>query len=446
MGSKGRPIFDLNEPPAEEDEENDGVLYSHKLQRAVPSSNTHTSDLFATSTGPPVIVNNHAFSHASSVSGFRPFVRPKGSEGSEFGAEQKRAGDMSFNSKPVFSNGRDINAGPPLDLASARANVDDKEEGEWSDAEGSTDACKSSSMPEQLISGNERDSQEKGVAETMDHGEGIKDENTNHDPDASDMKSNSSRNSEVTFKGDTSVDGREDIELAQKPRETKGAEPSHVMKTANNLGKRPKLDQHKEAMLGKKRSRQTMFLNLEDVKQAGPIKTSTPRRPPAATRTNVRETNPIIAPTERTGEKQVQAASKDVKQVDLSINEGNSYVESNDPKSEYNGEMNSGLLARPRRLNIASDLAAEAQPPSVPKQSSWKQLSNTQVSSRKPAVSQNFMEPKVGLKKVPSKKQAAVSTQYQDTSVERLLREVTNENFWHHPGIKLLFCYMSTYL
>ncbi|KAM7516799.1 hypothetical protein LguiA_006382 [Lonicera macranthoides] len=444
MGSKGRPIFDLNEPPAEEDEENDGVLCSHKLQRAVPSSNTHTSDLFAISTGPLVIVNNHAFSHASSVSGFQPFVRPKGSEGSEFGAEQKRAGDMSFNSNPVFSNGGDINAAPLLDLASARANVDDKEEGEWSDAEGSTDACKSSSMPE-LISGNERDSREKGVAETMDRGEGIKDENTNHaslglGPDASDMKSNSSRNCEGSFKGDTNVDGREDIGLAQKPRETKGAEASHVMKTANNLGKRPKLDLHKEAMLGKKRSRQTMFLNLEDVKQAGPIKTSTPRRPPAATRANVRETNPIFAPAERTGEKQVQPASKDVKQVDLSINEGNSYVESNDPKSEYNGEMNSGLLARPRRLNSASDLAAEAQPPSVPKQSSWKQLNNTQVSSRKPAVGQNFMEPKVGLKKVPSKKQAAVSTQFQDTSVERLLREVTNENFWHHPEEAELQC------
>lgn len=29
------------------------------------------------------------------------------------------------------------------------------------------------------------------------------------------------------------------------------------------------------------------------------------------------------------------------------------------------------------------------------------------------------------------------TTQYQDTSVERLIREVTSDKFWHHPGLSL---------
>ena len=37
-------------------------------------------------------------------------------------------------------------------------------------------------------------------------------------------------------------------------------------------------DAHMEAKLGKKCNRQTMFLNLEDIKRAGPIKTPTPKR------------------------------------------------------------------------------------------------------------------------------------------------------------------------
>ena len=144
--------------------------------------------------------------------------------------------------------------------------------------------------------------------------------------------------------------------------------------------------------------------------------------------------------------------NKDSKQVDLSCTEGNTYVESNDSISEYNGDMNSGLLGRPRRLNSATDLAAEVHLPSIPRQSSWKQpidskqLKNTQVSTRK-LVSQNSIDEKLVTRKLPSKKQNMVSNQYQDTSVERLLREVTNEKFWHHPGMKttISFCSSMTF-
>uniref|UniRef100_A0A5B6ZND2 ATP-dependent helicase C29A10.10c n=1 Tax=Davidia involucrata TaxID=16924 RepID=A0A5B6ZND2_DAVIN len=469
MGSGGRLFFDLNELPAEEDEESDGVS-CFQPQRAVPSSNTHTSNLFETSTGSQRIVNNHTFSHASSVSGFQPFVRPKDVQGFKVYAEQSRAGDMSsrVTSSSNTSNSEDAKVAPLLDLGSADAQVVEKEEGEWSNAEGSVDAYGSSSMHKRSITAYGKDAQEKGMPEMMDgcdsgvaaenvsrNDERIKDENSDHAslglvPDSNDPKSNINQNSEGDGKGNTSMDGPEEPGLIVKQREVKGVEASHALKCANNPGKRPKLDQQKEVMLGKKRSRQTMFLNLEDVKQAGPIKTSTPRRQnfsaPITTRT-VKEIRTILPAAERIGEKQNQPLMKDPKQVDLSCNEGNTYVESNDPKSECNGDINSGLLARPRRLNSMTDLTTEVHPLPVPRHSLWKQptelrqLKNSQVSTGRPALlSQSSMDPKLGTKKLPSKKQTAVSNQYQDTSVERLLREVTNEKFWHHPEEAELQC------
>ncbi|CAK9174268.1 unnamed protein product [Ilex paraguariensis] len=467
MGSKGRLLFDLNEPPAVDEEESDGVLCLQP-QRAVPSSSTHASDLFAASLVPERIVNNHAFSHASSVSGFQPFVRPKDTQGSEVSIEPKWGWDMSSRVASSSKSGSSKNpkVAPQLDLGSADFQAVEKEEGEWSDAEGSTDDFKGSTMQEYVITGNDKGSQENGMAELMaqndaggalehvpQHAESVEDENSNHpslglDSDTNDRKSNTSRNSEGSCKGDFSIDGHEDSALVLKRKEVKGVEASHAPKYANNTGKRPKLDQHKEAMLGKKRSRQTMFLNLEDIKQAGPIKTSTPRRQnfpaPITTRT-VKEARPVLPPSERTGEKQMQPTIKDAKLVDLSCNEGNNYLETDDSKSECNGDMNSALLARPRRLNSSTDLAAEAQP--LSRQSSWQQptdsrhLKNLQVSSRKPALmGQISMDLKLGVKKLSSKKQPVVSTQYQDTSVERLLREVTNEKFWHHPEEAELQC------
>ncbi|KAA8544548.1 hypothetical protein F0562_022593 [Nyssa sinensis] len=444
MGSGGRPFFDLNELPAEEDEESDGVS-CFQPQRAVPSSNTHTN-LFETSTGSQRIVNNHTFSHASSVSGFQPFVRPKDSQEFKVCTEQNRAADMSskVTSSSNANNSEDAKVAPLLELDSADARAVEKEEGEWSNADGSDDAYGSNSMHKRSITAYVKDAQEKGMPGMMDGCD------SGLDTDTNDQKSNISRNPEGNGKGDISTDGPEESGLIVKQREVKGVEASHALKCANNPGKRPKLDQQKELMLGKKRSRQTMFLNLEDVKQAGPIKTSTPRRQNFSASINtrtVKETRTILPATERMGEKQNQPLMKDPKQVDLSCNEGNTFVESNDPKSEGNGDINSGLLARPRRLNSMTNLATEVHPPPVPRQSLWKQPSelrqvkNSQVSTGKPALmSQSTMDPKLGTKKLPSKKQTAVGNQYQDTSVERLLREVTNEKFWHHPEEAELQC------
>ncbi|XP_042514271.1 probable helicase senataxin [Macadamia integrifolia] len=476
MGCRGRPFFDLNEPPAEEDEETDGVLCLQP-QKALPSLNSHASDLFSSSEGSQRILNNHAFSHASSVSGFQPFVRPKHVNSSENDVKQKKVDDLnSMNASSTY--GEETKTTSPLAAGPADSQGVEREEGEWSDAEGSADAFGMNSdndKREQSINVNGENAETQELAEKTDLSvtnkasesiscdsqlpQGDKDEFTNIikdenwsyassglDLESSEKMGNNSRHLEANAKGDTNIDGLEELSLVVNKKEVKGIEASHALKCANNPGKRHKLDQHKEAMLGKKRSRQTMFLNLEDVKQAAHIKTSTPRRQtissPLTART-VKEIRNIPAPAECS----VERTGKDQKQGDASFDEGGTLMNIGDQKSESNGDTGQGSQAKSRRLNSVEILAEVHQPP-ILRQSSWKQplesrqLKNPLVPARKQAVpNQNSMDLKLGNKKhLPSKKQTANSTQSQDTSVERLLREVTNEKFWHHPEEAELQC------
>ncbi|PPR93653.1 hypothetical protein GOBAR_AA27022 [Gossypium barbadense] len=451
MGSRGRLLFDLNEPPAEDDEESDrGICI--QPQKALPSANPHATDLFVTSSGSQRIANNHAFSHASTGSGFQPFIRPKVSPSPEVGVEPKRTGDQNSNlasssSRSNISGEIKSQVAASFVSGSANAQAMEREEGEWSDAEGTADAYGNFCMHEEV-----KASQEQGVQELESNALGVTVESVSaaensHSPlrleqHLNEQKGNSVQIAEGDSKDNISVDGQEEPVLVPKQREVKGIEASHALKFANNPVKR-KIDQQKEAMLGKKRNRKTMFLNLEDVKQAGPIKTSTPRRQnfptPVITRT-VKEVRTNPQSGERAGEKQGQPINEDQKQVDLPCNDGiNPAVELFDHKSECDGDTSSGLLARPRRLNSDTELS-EAHLPPIPRQSSWKQpdsrqLKNMQFSNRKPApVNQSSMDTKmVNKKHLPSKKTTATSTPYQDTSVERLIREVTSEKFWHHP-------------
>ncbi|WP_455403064.1 hypothetical protein, partial [Streptomyces bambusae] len=79
------------------------------------------------------------------------------------------------------------------------------------------------------------------------------------------------------------MDVQDETIPASRQMEIRDNETSHMLKASNNVGKR-KIDQHKEAMLGKKRNRQTMLINIDEVKQAGAIKNATPRRLPTITR------------------------------------------------------------------------------------------------------------------------------------------------------------------
>ena len=131
MGSRGRPLFDLNEPPAEDNDEREGIV-CFQPQKTHPSTNPHTSDLFATSSAAQGIINNHAFSHASSVSGFQPFVRPKSTGVPELDAESKTAGDQDAK----VSSKDEVRVMDSRILSSANAQSTEREEGEWSDEEG----------------------------------------------------------------------------------------------------------------------------------------------------------------------------------------------------------------------------------------------------------------------------------------------------------------------
>lgn len=391
MASEGKMLFDLNELPTEDDD-GSGV---NQPQKAIPSASPNTSTgLLAT---PQDKANSRVFLHASTASGFQPFVRPLASQHTDVVVERKtdEVANVASSSSVVPDD-----AGAP-----------EREEGELMESEApASDSidCKGMAMPETGVSSDDSKVTEKGCSTV----------GLDVASDSGLQKRNVNLSSEGSGKDSASIDGGpQEQGLTVKQRETKGVEASHAIKCANTTVKR-KWDQQKETMLGKKRNRQTMFLNLEDVKQAGPIKTTTPRRQnfpqPVVTRT-VRES--------RAGAEQ-----------------GTS-----EQKSESNGESQPGLVAKTRRINGDAGPSSEGTTTSVSRQGSWKQPAYSQSkpgqsSSRQVSLrSQSSADSKFGNKKLTSfKKPVTNSTQYQDTSVERLIREVTNEKFWHHPGMSYI--------
>ncbi|XP_077249953.1 uncharacterized protein LOC143889575 isoform X2 [Tasmannia lanceolata] len=453
MGCRGKALFDLNELPTEEDEETKEVLCLQP-QKLIPSSNPPPSDLFTASEGSQRMLNNRAFSHASSVSGFQPFVRLKEFHNSKESAIQK-AMELNTHCASTSMNTNDIEEDKVTQLVPSStpdAQPSEREEGEWSDREGPTDAFTSSTSVkhERTITDNGETLHKEGVGERTGlfgcdkASQNICDNDKLTDNVKDEIVDATNINSDGNIKGDVSVDGLEESRLNMKQKDVKGVETSHALKSAHNPGKRHKIDQHKEAMLGKKRNRQTMFLNLEDVKQAGPIKMPTPRRQTFSstlTTRTIKETfRPVPAPV-----------TKDQKQEDIVISEASAPSEFNDHRSDCNGDINPGFEALPKKPNSGNDFSSEAYSLPIPRQGSWKQPTDSRqppksqhVLTRKLAtVGQNRenMDLKLGNKKhPPSKKQTANSTLYQDTSVERLLREVTSEKFWHHPEETELQC------
>lgn len=454
-------MFDLNEPPPGDEEENDSVV-SMLPQKALPSSNPHSSTVLVSSVVPQRIVNNNAFSHASSVSGFQPFVRPKAAHIPELGrVGRKNAGDRNCNvaSSSKLSDVEEKNPAGPLVSDSVAGHKAEREEGEWSDDDGTADPHRSSGLHEPG-----KASRGKGSTELQDtNASGVNNEIVSCNGNASesgkgensasapaglnlhpnDSESNDSHNVEGNAKIDSSNGVQEEVSVGTKQKEVKGIEASYALKCANNPGKR-KMDQHKEAMLGKKRNRQTMFLNLEDVKQAGQMKTSTPRRPNFSSTPSTRsakETRTIPPPSERIIEKLGQSISKDLKRLDVSAIDGGNTAEQSESKPECNGDVDAGVLAKAKKLINNNDPPAELSQPS--RQSSWKQPmdlrqpKSSPLPNKKPGlISQISLDSKlVNKKHLVPKKQMIINSTYQDTSVERMIREVTNEKFWQQPGI-----------
>lgn len=462
MGSRGRPLFDLNETPKEEDEEIDGSV-GVQPQKVLPSLSSSTSDLLVASVGQPSVVNNNAFSHASSVSGFQPFVRSNLSPSLDRVDNHRNVRDQTpevLSSKT--SNDGESKGVTLLDSGALNAQTE-KEEGEMSDGECSDSHVNSRGQKMSFASGSKPLS-DQGVTVTASdrsstgmslkdasHDSTVDQKRNQHNSFArSELGSNnitgsSSHNSNGNAEGKTSMDAYPDIQSVPKQKEVKGIEASYALKCANNPGKH-KLDEHKEAMLGKKRSRKTMFLNMEDVKQADAVKSSTPRRQSVLTASSTRSikgSRNVRFSAECNGEKQNEHAVKEQNQADLSCNDERGSMESNVRKSECNTDMNAGLLGKPRRLNSSGDLIAEGNI----RHNSWKQPTDSrqfkepQVPLRKPASNTHgSVDTKPANKKNPPKRPNVVNNQYQDTSVERLLREVTSEKFWHNPEESELQC------
>ncbi|KAH7657206.1 senataxin protein [Dioscorea alata] len=469
MGCRGRPIFDLNELPTEGEDANDDVVCVNP-KKTIPSSNFNTTNLFPPSESSR-IANNNAFKHASSVSGFQPFVRCKDQQDLKEDSKQKLDESKPSEARPSISGTHAEDNNAALNSASGALDAQglEREEGEWSDMEAETDGTGNNSSDKQdevdLGNGSKPEATEEKAPDPVKipendshdsvfHGNSNGDSgNTTNDSKSSVvLVSDCSRNPESGFKGHVAADGTEEASLPVKPKDIKGVEASHALRVGSNLGRRPKLDEHKEAMLGKKRARQTMFINVEDAKQAGSIKTSTPRRQssfpaPMITRTVKDTLRASPAAVERIAEHHNMSSGKDQKQSDTSNTEGGAAVDSGNHKVDSNGDYSSGSQAWSKKPN-AGDFNMDVHSVSIPRQGSLKQPLDTRQSKsfpvlqRKPNVGgQSIVEHKAGNKKhLPAKKQTADNFQYQDTSVERLLREVTNEKFWHQAEETELQC------
>ncbi|XP_042377228.1 probable helicase DDB_G0274399 [Zingiber officinale] len=451
MGGSGRLLFDLNELPEEEVNVDDCPIV-YQPQKSLPVSTLNSSTLLPSSEACQRIQNNHAFTHASIGSCFQPFVRKevskKPKEFEKLGVESNT--DQASTS--VASSFEDVNKINILVQSGCQGGQTvEREEGEWSDMDVNGDDNASISSNKQEILDDEttekqimnEESRSCGKADGSGHNnssllgitvnevcEPIRDPNENLPVSENYATYNSRVDAPVDGFGESS---------SVKPREVKGVEASHALRFASNPVKRPKIDEHKEAMLGKKRARQTVFINVEDAKQASSMKT-TPRRqtsfPATVVTRTVKDSSRASTPVIERGTERPN--TKDQKQSDFMSTEGSSTLESGNLKNEPNGDAISGP-GRPKKLNH-NEVFSETYP-SVSKQVPSKQsvdtrqFTNSSVSSRKPLVSGlGNTDQKLGVKKnTSSKRQNSINHQYQDTSVERLLREVTSEKFWHHP-------------
>lgn len=257
------------------------------------------------------------------------------------------------------------------------------------------------------------------------------------------------------------------LSVLNKPKGVKG---QHESKFPSCLGNKRKVDEQTEAKLGKKRSRQTVFLNLEDVKRAGPIKTQTSKRQSSVqspsthlSRENHRSSH---ASPDGSIDKQGLINNKDQRQADSSSSEGGTVPEIQDLKrTDYMSEDSSAVqisntektlrgnaVLWSKRVNCNSETTVEGLPPPIPRQTSWKQgleqkhgkgqqLLNQKLSIVSGPARDPLDQRPAGKKHLSvSKKQGLGNAPYQDTSIERLHREVTSEKFWHHPGEMELQC------
>ncbi|KAJ1256198.1 hypothetical protein BS78_K066200 [Paspalum vaginatum] len=466
MGSRGKMLFDLNELPAEAEEEaapvvpQEAAVVVSQPQKSLPVPTTYTPTSFQAGEGSQSqrILNNNAFKHASIGSGFQPFVRSKDSNNTKDLMKEDDNLNSSIASSPMVENHINDNAAPKAEACNQVTQTIEREEGEWSDADGISENAGSSVSNKDESTGTasthvKKDSQE-GELHLIKSGDVPKDDAATECSDAETSKDPTLRGStgseisqNLECKGNQPGD---DLDPCNRSKDVKGVEANYALKFANNPAKRPKLNEHKEAMLGKKRARQTVFINVEDAKQAGTMKASTPRRQssfpaPIVTRI-VKEASRGAG--EKVAEKQNQQLIRDQRQSEMMGSERSNSADPSDQHAESNGDAEVGPQARSKKMNAEESSSDGYQQP-VQRQSSLKQSMELKQPKGRPFSSQrtvltgqNTADQKPASKRsVISKKQTfANNTQYQDSSVERLIREVTNDKFWHNPEEAELEC------
>lgn len=451
MGSRGRPLFDLNEPPTEEEMDELVAVATCVPQKSLPTLNPHTSNLLPSLEECPRIYNNNAFTHAATGSGFQPFFRIK--EQHRDSAKQKEDDSVVANqgSVPAAAASRCEDEKVVEVVVTKEVQPVEKEEGEWSDMEGNADVDVSSGSKEQekaIENGNGPD------AAMLDMN------NDSHIPsNSNDGEVNATKDakgSDGSFKGDTTADVQEEPLAAVKRKEIRGIEATHALRLANhNPAKKAKYDEEKEQKLGKlgKTRPKTILVGMEDVKNNCSMKNTSQRRQSSfaasttTTRTTVKEISRSNSVIERTAERPGQGGTKDQKQQSEARSEVSSTVEFNELKTEPNGDIIPGPQTRSKKIN-SFESSQEVYPTPNSRPNSWKpsvdsrQLKTSTASSKKqPVAALEIADAKLGNKRLPpSKKPNFSNQQYHDTSVERLLREVTNEQFWHHPEESDLQC------
>uniref|UniRef100_A0A0E0QVR9 Cytochrome b561 domain-containing protein n=1 Tax=Oryza rufipogon TaxID=4529 RepID=A0A0E0QVR9_ORYRU len=453
MGSRGRMLFDLNELPTEAEEEEAAVVVSQP-QKTLPVPTAGPS-LFPQQevTQSQGILNNNAFKHAPSGSGFQPFVRSKDSQITKEPIKAEDNLNASVASTSMLTNHSSDGVAKMIGSSNQVSQAVEREEGEWSDADVASDTAGSSVSNKEELAGTattqvKRDSQESEPT-AVKSGNMIKDEAAAEPSDTEMMDVPK----DPVVRGPTGLESTKNLEnkgnqlgddsdLSNKSKDVRGVEANYALKFASNPSKRPKLDEHKEAMLGKKRARQTVFINVEDAKQAGTMKTSTPRRQssfpaPIVTRTVKEAFRSGGGIAERAAERQSQPTIRDQRQSEMLGSERSNSADPIDQISESNGDAETGSQGRPKKMN------AEEAPADGYQQPMPRQLKGRQISSQRSVVTgQNTVDQKpVNKRSLVSKKQTpANNMQYQDTSVERLIREVTSDKFWHNPEEAELQC------
>ncbi|CAA6671833.1 unnamed protein product [Spirodela intermedia] len=235
-----------------------------------------------------------------------------------------------------------------------------------------------------------------------------------------------SRGSRCGSKGDVPEGDLEEHSLAVKPKVIRGVEAHRSLKAANIIKTRPTLDKLQEAMPGKKRTDKPSL----SLKRHSSFPSSMLTR-------QIKETSHATsAVDEQTVESPAQHATKEQRETDPLSGEGNALSDTSDQGEESNTEVDAGLDGRLKKTSSSNELFAELNPLQIQRQGSWKQFAdsrqprNRQALSSKPTV---FGQSLGNKRDHPAMKKTTNSMVCQDTSIQRLLREVTNDKFWHHP-------------